>query len=206
MPRPMSRLRLESGLKLDLNRLMRQGKIRAAASTTSNITWRNDYTGENIASGTITVHMDGPDEGWFPNEGRFHIQIGSLHQRIRLVSRPRHFGGWQWYFRCPYMNRLVSVLWKPPGARDFACRQKWGRQVAYGSQCSTPIDRAHQGKARIKSRLCSIGGFTADEWEFPPKPKRMRWRTYKRAEERFDRYQAMLNRGAAKAAAKLGWV
>jgi hypothetical protein len=27
--------------------------------------------------------------------------------------------------------------------------------------------------------LCSVGGFNPDEWDFPPKPKWMRWRTYK---------------------------
>ena len=63
--------------------------------------------------------------------------------------------------------------------------RRWGRQVAYNSQFSGRIDLAHQGQARIKSRLCSSGGFDPDEWEFPPKPKWMRWRTYNRAEEKF---------------------
>jgi hypothetical protein len=61
--------------------------------------------------------MSGPDEGWF------RIQLGQLDQRINLVAQPRHFGGRQWYFICPSMNRRVSVLWKPPGAPEFACRQ-----------------------------------------------------------------------------------
>jgi hypothetical protein len=42
------------------------------------------------------------------------------------VSRACHFGGRQWYFVCPYTKRRVSVLWMPPGARYFACRQRWG--------------------------------------------------------------------------------
>jgi hypothetical protein len=40
------------------------------------------------------------------------------------------------------------VLWIPPGAHSFACRQRWGRSVAYASQFSTRIDRAHQEKRR----------------------------------------------------------
>ena len=197
MPRPLQRIRLESGLKLNLNGLARRGFIQPGAYKGSGISWTNSYTGEPIASGLITAEMNGSDEGWF------RIQIGSLDQRIILVARPCHFGGRQWYFICPSMNRRVSVLWKPPGARDFACRQKWGRQVAYASQFSTPVDRAHQGKARINSRLCSIGAFDPDDWGFPPKPKWMRWRTYNRAEEKFNRYEGILDEGTFALLARL---
>jgi hypothetical protein len=131
------------------------------------------------------------------------IQIGSLDQLIHLVSRPRHFGGRQWYFICPHMNRRASVLWMPPGARDFACRQRWGRQVAYNSQFLDRDNRAHRGKARINSRLCSIGGLDPDNWEFPPKPKWMRWRTYNRAQEQFDRYESILDEGTIALVARL---
>ena len=198
MPRPCQRARLESGLKLDLNRLARRGFIQPGAYKASGISWTNNYTGEQIASGFITADMNGPDEGWF------RIQIGRLDQRIILASHPRHFGGRQWYFICPYMNRRVSVLWKPPGARNFACRQEWGRQVAYNSQFSTSVDRAHQGKARINSRLCSIGGLNPDDWDFPPKPKWMRWRTYNHAQEKFDRYESILDEGVVELAERLG--
>jgi hypothetical protein len=197
MPRPLQRVRLESGLKLNLNRLARRGFIQPGAYTGPvGIGWTNNYSGEQIASGLITADISGLREGWF------RIQIGSLNQRIILISRPRHFGGRQWYFICPRMNRRVSVLWMSPGARDFACRQRWGRQVAYNSQFSDRVNRAHQGKARINSRLCSIGGLDPDDWDFPPKPKWMRWRTYKRAEEKFNRHQAMLDEGLVELAAK----
>jgi hypothetical protein len=187
MPRPCQRARLECGIKLDLNRLARRGFIDPGGYKGSGISWTNNYTGEPIASGFITADMSGPDEG------TFRIKIGSLDQRIVLVSRPRHFGGRQWYFICPRMNRRVSVLWMPPGARDFACRQKWGRQVAYNSQFLDRDNRAYQGQARIKSRLSSISGLDPDEWDFPPRPKWMRWRTYNRAEEKFNRYESNLD-------------
>ena len=83
----------------------------------------------------------------------------------------------------------------PPGARSFASRQYWGRQVAYASQFLDPIQRAHRGKAKINSKLCAIGGFDPEEWDLAPKPKWMRWRTYNKAEEKFERYEAMLNQG-----------
>jgi hypothetical protein len=93
----------------------------------------------------------------------------------------------------------------PPGADSFACRQRWGRSVAYASQFSTRIDRAHQGKAKINARLCRIGGYDPDEWDLPPKPKWMRWRTYNRAEAKFERYEAILDQGPFRAAMRLGF-
>jgi hypothetical protein len=188
MGRPGYRVRLESGLKLDINSLARRGFIQPGAGTGPvGIQWTNSYWGD-IARGIITADLSGNVEGWF------RIQMdGGADQRIITVARPRHFGGRQWFFMCPYLNRRCMVLWMPPGASWFACREKWGRQVAYGSQFYDRHNRAHRGQAKINSRLCRIGGFDPDEWEFPPKPKWMRWATYRQAEERFDDYEAMLD-------------
>ncbi len=196
MPRPRQRACLQSGLRLNLNRLIRGGIVEPGAYSEREVSWTNSYAGE-IASGFITADMSRPDEGWF------RIQIGQLDQRINLASQPRHFGGRQWYFICPSTNRRVSVLWKPPGAREFACRQRWGRQVAYASQFLGRYDRAQRGKEKINSRLCSIGGFDPDEWDLPPKPKYMRWKTYNRAVEKFDHYEEILDLGAVDRLAKL---
>jgi len=129
--------------------------------------------------------------------------MGNLKQGIVLNAQPRHFGGRQWYFVCPYMNRRASVLWMPPGARNFACRQEWGR-VAYASQFECRDNRAHRGQAKIRTRLCSIGGFDTEEWGFPPKPKWMRTKTYRRAKAKFDRYESVLNSGIFELAARFG--
>jgi hypothetical protein len=197
MPRARERVCLESGLRLDINRLARRGFISPGSfSGPVGIRWTDTY-GEAIASGIIAADMSGPIEGWF------QICIGDLDQRITLVARRRHFGGRQWFFVCPYLNQRATVLWRPPGAHRFACRQRWGRQVAYASQFCSPIDRAHQGKARINQRLRAIGGFDPDEWDLAPKPKWMRWSTYNRAVEKFDRYEEILDYGAASALARL---
>ena len=151
---------------------------------------RKSHRGELTA--IMEAKISGTEEGWF----RIRIEEIGLRQRINLVSRPRHFDGRQWYFICPYTSRRVSVLWMPPGARYFASRQRWGRSVAYASQCLGPDDRAYRGKAKINSRLCSIGGFDPDEWDLPPKPKWMRWRTYNRLVEKFDRYEEVAEAGS----------
>jgi hypothetical protein len=108
MARPGYRAQLESGLKLDLSSLAKRGFVRPGAYTGPvGIGWTSNYWGE-IASGIITADMSGTDEGWF------NIKIGELNQRIILVARPRHFGGRQWFFMCPYLNRRATC---------FGCRR-----------------------------------------------------------------------------------
>ena len=90
-----------------------------------------------------------------------------------------------------------------PRPRERVClRQTWGRQVAYQSQFHDATNRAHAGQARIKARLCSIGGLDPDDWDSPPKPKGMRWQTYNRYERQYDRYDEILDSGLFKLAAK----
>ena len=99
-------------------------------------------SGELRACRIIRAEMRDP-YGW----NWFCIQIDDDDsQLIALEACERHFGGWQWYFVCPRTGLKASVLWMPPGARSFASRKRWGRQVAYHSQFLSEIDRAHRGK------------------------------------------------------------
>jgi hypothetical protein len=195
MPRHRRRVCLEAGLKLDLNELMRKGCIMPGARSSFSMSWMNNYSGEEI--GRADFNSDVTNR----HEGRLDIKMNERQQTIFLVPRPRRFGGSQWYFVCPFENRCCSVVWRPPGARDFRCRQAWEPQVAYASQFLDRDNRAHRGKAKIKARL--IADLDPDEWDLPPKPKWMRWRTYNRYVERFDRYEAILNEGVEELWAKL---
>lgn len=184
MPRDRQRVCLQDGLKLDLCHLMRRGFVQSGCySGPVGIRWTHSYWGE-VASGTISADLSG-HQGWL------QISAGNLNQRITLVSERRHFGGVQWYFVCPARNRLARVLWKPSGATRFCSRQTWRRQVAYQSQFNDATGRAHLGQARVKARL--IGELDPEEWDIPPKPKWMRWRTYDQYTVRHDHYQAILD-------------
>lgn len=192
MARPGYRVRLEDGLKLDINQLAHRRLIyRGAHSGPTSIRWTSSYWGE-IASGRISACMLDQPEGWL------RITLGSLDQTIILLPQRRHFGGTQWYFMCPTLNHPVSVLWMPPGARTFRSRQAWGRQVAYVSQFVGETDRIWRAKGRIKAKL--IADLDPDEWDLPPKPKWVRWRTYQRYEARFDRLEARLDAEICRAA------
>ena len=189
MPKQRQRACLEQGLKLDINRLARQGALDPnGAAGPSRIEWTNTSTGEEVASGTITADMEGLDEGWL------RIRIGELNQRIDLRAMPRHFGGRQCYFRCPATQSRCTVLWMPPGARHFCGRQAWRKQVAYASQFESPADRALRGQAKIKSRL--LGNRDPDDWDMPPKPRWMRWGTYDRHVQRFNEYEDVVEENA----------
>jgi hypothetical protein len=194
MPKPRQRVCLEAGLKLDLNSLIRRQCVNPGSYTWFSSIWTNSY-GEEIASASFTACMVNH------YGSKLRIQMEDMEQTIFLVAKSRTFGGYQWYFVCPATNCCCSVLWKPPGATHFRSRQGWGRKVAYASQFLDPDNRAHRGKAKIKARL--IADLNPDEWELPPKPKWMRWRTYNRYVERFDRYEDILTDGIEGLAAKL---
>ncbi len=195
MPRPRQRVCLEAGLKFELYRLMRRGCVVPGCYTAFHMSWRNSDTNEQIAIAVVEAEMRQKHEGYL------RIKMHDLEQAIILTPRARGFGGLQWYFMCPVEDRCCSVLWRPPGAREFRCRQGWGRRVAYASQFLDPDNRAHRGKAKIKARL--LGDCDPDEWELPPKPKWMRWRTYNRLADRFDSYQEILDEGVPELLAKL---
>jgi hypothetical protein len=99
----------------------------------------------------------------------------AIDDKILLATSRPKFGGLRWWFVCPRLNRRVRKLYLPLGGRHF-----WSRayRLVYASQRSTALDRAHRGQAKIKARL--IGDHDPREWDLPPKPKWMRWRTYQR--------------------------
>jgi len=122
---------------------------------------------------------------------RWSGYVYKLRRRGLDASHPP-FGGLRWWFVCPRTNRRVRILHLPLGARRFACRRAY--RLVYSSQRGTAVDRAHRGQAKIKARL--TGGCDPDEWDLPPKPKWMRWRTYQRYVDKYDRYEAVLDEGS----------
>lgn len=61
MPRPCQRVRLESGLKLDLNRLARNEFVYpGAVGGPVGITWTDSRSGCEVASGIISSDLTGP--------------------------------------------------------------------------------------------------------------------------------------------------
>ena len=183
MPRPFQRMPLELGLDLCINQLLREGfLIPGEKSAPQSCHWL-DLDGDVTANAVIAADMT---IGKPVRYGEMRILADWIDQTIQMTARRRHFGGQQWYFMCPCESRYVSVLWSPPGQKFFAGRKSWPN-VAYLSQFYTAGGRAH----RMANKLCDrIGGPGAsEEWDVPPKPKWMRWRTYERLSERCEAYR-----------------
>ena len=185
MARQRQRVRLQDGLWLDLNKLLREGLgPPGSVPWPVEIRWKSNLSGE-LAKGWMTFSRGAEDRG------SLRIVIGKLDQRLELIAQPRHFGGQQWYFRCPVTSRNCSVVWLPPDANRFCSRQAWGKDVAYSTQFESPFDRAISARQKVKLRL--IGDLDPREWELPPKPKWMRWHTYDRLAEKHLSHQGKID-------------
>ena len=184
MSRPRERTRLEDGLKLDINQLIRLKLLCPGKAWEKAIRWSSGFSGQHIATGKISADMTDCMRGWL------RLEIGSLDQYIALEAIPRHFGGRQWYFICPNTGRRISVLWRTPGAHTFSCRQTWGRRVAYGSQFQTASDRAISAAQAIRERLGGRDWISLFD-PFPPKPKGQRWQTYLQLSDRCATYESI---------------
>ena len=170
----------------DLNELVRDGSWPRGSNPVILLSIWTSSRGGETARAWITIRKEGEAQG------SLKIVMGELDQRLDLVAENRHFGGQQWYFKCPVTGRKCSVVWLPPGASRFCSRQAWGTQVAYSTQFETPFARAISARKKVKSRL--IGNLDPREWELPPKPKWMRWTTYERLAENYLFNQRVIDR------------
>jgi hypothetical protein len=185
MARPRKRVQLEDGLKLDLNRLVRQG-LMLSCPVVGAVTFGPRGASGAAYKGLFVLILS------TENHGSLTLRLGALTQKIALVGEPRHFGGRQWYFVCPILRRRASVLWMPPGASCFASRQTWGPEVAYASQFKTAPYRALARASDIRHRLGDqeYSGFDA----VPPlKPKGMHRYTYETQLKRLESYERTCN-------------
>jgi hypothetical protein len=104
----------------------------------------------------------------------------------------------QW-FRCLKCARRCRKIY---GGRYFRCRLC--HRLRYASQRVRADQYASDRARKLAKRLHDKwGGATEEEYDFPPKPPRMRWATYNRLEAQYDDLE---NRWAVGIMARLGIV
>ena len=109
---------------------------------------------------------------------------------VPFAYTPTRFGGRRQWLRCPKCGRRCRKIY---GGRYFRCRLC--HRLRYASQSAGPDQRASDRARKIAKRLHDMwGGATEAEYDFPPKPPRMRWATYNRLLEQYDELE---NRWAA---------
>ena len=147
----------------------------------STLTW--SVGGERIGSITLVAQQDGVRLLYRTKDGNgAPVEVNEL---VPFTYTPTMFGGQRQWFRCPRCYRRCRKIY---GGRYFRCRRCNRLRYASQSEDATQraLSRAHKVAKRLHDRW---GGTTVEEYEFPPKPPRMRWTTYQRLEEQYDRLQ-----------------
>lgn len=192
---------IEEGLKLDLRRLRQQGLFTPNGNMIqTNLRWTNTYTGEELASCSLR-YCAGASSSWL-NLKYSHTPYGSDEPRrvddlFRLERFPQPFGGYRWYIICPNTGDRCQCLYKPAGATHFRSRRAFRVRLQYHSQKQDWNSRLLETSRRTASRILRAGPpewrKKYQDWEFPPKPPRMRWTTYNREYTKWEESERMSN-------------
>lgn len=200
----------EEGLKLDIRRLRQQGLFVANGNyIRTRLRWTYTYSYEEVASAEI-AYIAGGDGGWIQISYKFSEYDGTARnvlERIPLVRFPQPFGGYRWYFICPKTGVRCQCLYKPCGYPYFRSRVLFKGRVLYRSQKEDWRSRAFEASRRVARKVLRAGPPNwrrqHEEWDFPPKPPRMRWKTYESALEKWEEIETLSNKILMQWAARL---
>jgi hypothetical protein len=152
--------RCESYHAIDLARLKRWKLLQPGRS--SSLKWSHGSVG--IMAGDNCVHLV-----------YRHRLAGEPWQQAREVVRftytQTRFGGRRRWFECPRCGKACRVLFGSP----FRCRACHG--LRYSSQYQSACNRAI---GRLQALRMRLGGSGDHIGPFPPRPKHMQTKTYRR--------------------------
>lgn len=170
------RAKCEDRLSIDVRRWARGGHLSRAY-----FGWEWTVNGEKTSNIGVYGHDDRIELSYTKDGEQYRYPV-------MLTETPCHLGGARRWFLCPAVRcqRRAAKLYL--GDRYFACRRCYN--LAYKSQSESIFDRAFRQAEKIK---CAIGGEPGMDCPLPEKPKRMRWRTYKRLRERYERYEQIVD-------------
>jgi hypothetical protein len=162
----MVRMLVEDGLKFDVHRAVRAGRERGAP-----FRWQwTDSDGNAVGYIVVAVDLDGAGSG--TPALSYRCNRVPFDQRFRLHANPCPFGGFRWFAICPATGQRAAQLYLLNG-EGFHARARYGR-VSYRTQrAASAIDRVRMRRDRIL-----LQHLKADDPDFVPKPKWMRWKTY----------------------------
>jgi hypothetical protein len=174
---PGAKTTVEQCYALDIADWRREGLLRPGTRRSGLWGWREVGTGKvirDIGYG-VEIRVDPHARLAYevPRTGEY------VNYRLDLVCTCPNYGGQRWWFVCPGLvleacGRRVRKLYLAPGEKYFACRRCC--DLCYASQHE---DYAHRALSKAQAIRVRLGGSAAMVDEFPPKPKRMRWKTYR---------------------------
>ncbi|GGE24800.1 hypothetical protein GCM10011390_50270 [Aureimonas endophytica] len=173
---------VQSGLTLDVSKLLRDRCFQPGRSTKGRLQWTYSHSDASLAQ-MAYVSVMGEERGrailFYSTTDYWTGEPRNVECAVDLDTTSQPFGGRRWWFRCPQTGRRVRKLHMPAGSLRFASRQ--AHRLAYPSQRQSPRDRATNRAFRLRHRLGDYEGGVGDPL---PKPKWMRWATYEREVER----------------------
>lgn len=182
-----TKTKLDDGLRLDMNKLIRDKLVKPNVHAYGTLTWTSTRTGEERGNIGYEVNTRNPDDMWLRvyYTSTIHGEKHKMDYKIRLTMTTPHYGGKRFWFLCPLTGKKSSVLHSPPGSKWFASRHAYN--LKYSSQSEGPHDRVISRKFRLQRKL---GGE-----QYYIKPKGMHQKTYDRllrqywkAEQEADRW------------------
>lgn len=138
---------------------------------------------------------------WWAVQGRLPCFKSLIHQPFAVGRETRclpfmsHFAlkPYEGNIVCPATHDYCQCLYMPPGATHFRSRRGFRVRLLYSSQRCDRRSRLMETGRKLARRVLERGPRTwRDEhrdWDFPPKPPWMRWKTYNRFFERWERYE-----------------
>ncbi len=180
----------EGRQSIDLADLRRRGLLEVGRYTT--LTWSlgRQQTGSialNAQHDGVRLRYQTKDRDGLP------VDVDEL---VLFAYTPTRFGGRRQWLCCLKCGRRCRKIY---GGRYFRCRQCHG--LVHASTREPPYQRDLDRADRIRERLGDPSGSAFNGDDFPPKPKRMRWKTYRRLAEQ---YEDLQNRWTAGARARFG--
>jgi hypothetical protein len=124
--------------------------------------------------GACGAEVERPEVALLGQPIRVHQRARAVRLHTYTVRRPAPMA------IVPEISRRCRILYR---AQRFRCRKCYG--LVYSSTRQTWSDRADTQANKLALKICGGDRTLCDGDEFPPKPKRMRWATYRGLEERF---------------------
>ena len=159
--------------RIDLAELSRRGAL--VLGNGSSLAWSRG--GRQIGSVSYRVEASGLRLIYTATDRSGTRQ--NINELIPFTFTATRFGGRRRWFRCPACSKGCRVIYGQ--GVWFRCRRCSG--LRYESQHEPYFQRARDRADRIRRKLAAAWGGIYDGDELPPKPPRMRWKTYRRLEQ-----------------------
>ena len=172
---------VEGCRSIDANRWMREGILVGGAVRWGDWKWSDAQSGEIRSRISYAVNTTRESLPTVRLTYSFTRTGERFDYGISLQTTHPRFGGLRWWFTCPLTangvpcGRRVQKLFLPPVGKYFGCRHCY--RLTYESRREDAKNRALTKTQKIRVRL---GGSPAIHDPFPPKPKGMWERTYRR--------------------------